>query len=143
MVLKFQKIHQDAQIPKLAHPTDAGLDVCSVENKTIKAGSFATISTGLVMQIPKGHEVQVRSRSGLAAKNGIFVLNGIGTIDAGYRGELKVILANFSSTDFEVSKGDRIAQLVANKLTPVKIKTVEHINNKTDRSTGGFGSSGK
>ncbi|MBR4354091.1 MAG: dUTP diphosphatase [Kiritimatiellae bacterium] len=142
MTLKFKKINPDAIIPAYAHPSDAGMDIRSVEDLTIPAGKRALVHTGLVMALPPRYEAQVRPRSGLALKHGITVLNTPGTIDAGYRGEVGVILANFGDEDFKVSKGDKIAQVVIAPVTqPDEIVEIEEID-ETDRGAGGFGSTG-
>lgn len=142
MTLKFKKINPDAIIPAYAHPSDAGMDIRSVEDLTIPAGKRALVHTGLVMALPPRYEAQVRPRSGLALKHGITVLNTPGTIDAGYRGEVGVILANFGDEDFKVSKGDKIAQVVIVPVTqPDEIVEIEEID-ETDRGAGGFGSTG-
>lgn len=142
MTLKFKKINPDAIIPAYAHPSDAGMDIRSVEDLTIPAGKRALVHTGLVMALPPRYEAQVRPRSGLALKHGITVLNTPGTIDAGYRGEVGVILANFGDEDFKVSKGDKIAQVViAPVMQPDEIVEIEEID-ETDRGAGGFGSTG-
>ena len=142
MTLKFKKINPDAIIPAYAHPSDAGMDIRSVEDLTIPAGKRALVHTGLVMALPPRYEAQVRPRSGLALKHGITVLNTPGTIDAGYRGEVGVILANFGNEDFKVSKGDKIAQVVIAPVTqPDEIVEIEEID-ETDRGAGGFGSTG-
>lgn len=142
MTLKFKKINPDAIIPAYAHPSDAGMDIRSVEDLTIPAGKRALVHTGLVMALPPRYEAQVRPRSGLALKHGITVLNTPGTIDAGYRGEVGVILANFGDEDFKVSKGDKIAQVVIAPVTqPDEIEEIEEID-ETDRGAGGFGSTG-
>lgn len=141
VTIKFKKVHPDAKIPTYAHKGDAGMDVVSIEDKIVLAGERALISTGLVAEIPEGHEIQVRPRSGLALKAGITVLNTPGTVDAGYRGVIGVILMNHSHDPFNVSKGDRIAQLVVNKLPKVKIEEVSEVDN-TERSECGFGSTG-
>ena len=142
MTLKFKKINPDAIIPAYAHPSDAGMDIRSVEDLTIPAGKRALVHTGLVMALPPMYEAQVRPRSGLALKHGITVLNTPGTIDAGYRGEVGVILANFGDEDFKVSKGDKIAQVVIAPVTqPDEIVEIEEID-ETDRGAGGFGSTG-
>lgn len=142
MTLKFKKINPDAIIPAYAHPSDAGMDIRSVEDLTIPAGKRALVHTGLVMALPPRYEAQVRPRSGLALKHGITVLNTPGTIDAGYRGEVGVILANFGDEDFKVSKGDKIAQVVIAPVTqPDEIAEIEEID-ETDRGAGGFGSTG-
>ena len=104
----------DIPLPTYQTNGSAGMDVCACidEPIIIPAGSIELISTGLAISLPVGYECQVRSRSGLAAKNGVFVLNAPGTIDSDYRGEIKVILANLGKDDFTISRGDRIAQLV-------------------------------
>ena len=121
----------------------AGADVSSSEDAVIPAGGWTIVSTGLFLEVPRGYECQVRSRSGLAAREGVFVLNSPGTIDSDYRGELKVILANMGKSDFLVNKGDRIAQLVFTSVPPV----IFHENKResfssTTRGSGGFGSTG-
>lgn len=112
------------------------------EPKTLKPGDFALISTGLSFEIPAGYEMQVRPRSGLAAKFGISVVNSPGTVDADYRGEVKVILINLGSQDFQVKNGDRIAQGVICPVVHADWKLVERLGS-SERGTGGFGSTGK
>ncbi|MBE6382437.1 MAG: dUTP diphosphatase [Lentisphaerae bacterium] len=141
MVLKFKRIHQDASIPAYAHPSDAGMDVRSVENIVIPARGRALVHTGLVMLLPPGYEAQVRPRSGLALKNGVTVLNTPGTIDSGYRGEVGVILFNSSDEPFSVAKGDKIAQIVIAPVTQPEIAETDEVDS-TDRGVGGFGSTG-
>ena len=143
MKIKFKKLNKKAKIPFFAHKTDAGLDICSVEDKVVKSKGYSLVSTGLAVEIPIGYEIQVRARSGLALNHGIFLLNGIGTIDSGYRGEIKIILANFSDKDYFIKSGDRIAQLVVGKLSKFKLVEVENLNTKSNRGDSGFGSSGK
>ena len=141
MTLSFRRIHPDAVMPAYAHASDAGMDVRSVRELVIPPGGRALVSTGLVVNLPAGYEAQVRPRSGLALKAGVTVLNSPGTIDAGYRGEIGVILANFGQDDFKVNVGDRIAQLViAPVLQPVVVEATEV--DSTDRGAGGFGSTG-
>lgn len=141
MTLKFKLIHPDAILPEYAHPGDAGMDVRSVDDLTIKPGERALVHTGLVMMLPAGYEAQVRPRSGLALKKGVTVLNTPGTIDEGYRGEVGVILANFGSEDFVVSKGDKIAQIVVAPVTIAQIVETSDVD-ETERGEGGFGSTG-
>ncbi|MDS9471713.1 dUTP diphosphatase [Sporosarcina pasteurii] len=140
--LKINLIHEDAKMPNRANEGDAGLDIFSVEEKIVKAGETALISTGIQMELPKGTEAQIRPRSGLALKHAVTVLNSPGTIDEGYRGELKIILINHGKEDFKVEKHMRIAQMV---IAPVLQVTLEQTNTLTnsDRGQGGFGSSGK
>lgn len=141
MTLGFKRVHPDAVLPAYAHASDAGMDVRSVDDLVIPPGGRALVHTGLVMLLPPMHEAQVRPRSGLALKHGVTVLNTPGTIDAGYRGEVGVILANFGQSDFEVKKGDKIAQLVIAPVLQPAVEEVEVID-ETDRGAGGFGSTG-
>lgn len=141
MVLRFRRIHPDAVLPAYAHPSDAGMDVRSVDDLVIAPGRRALVHTGLVMALPPMYEAQVRPRSGLALKHGITVLNTPGTVDSGYRGEVGVILANFGEEDFVVKKGDKIAQIVIAPVTQPVIEETETVD-ETDRGAGGFGSTG-
>ena len=141
MTVRFKKVHPDASLPSYAHPGDAGMDVRSVEDVELAPGARALVHTGLVMILPQGWEAQVRPRSGLALKHGVTVLNTPGTIDAGYRGEVGVILANLGDVAFPVRKGDRIAQIVVAPVTTADIEEAEVVD-ETDRGAGGFGSTG-
>ena len=141
MTVRFKKVHPDASLPSYAHPGDAGMDVRSVEDVELAPGARALVHTGLVMILPPGWEAQVRPRSGLALKHGVTVFNTPGTIDAGYRGEVGVILANLGDAAFPVRKGDRIAQIVVAPVTTADIEEAEVVD-KTDRGAGGFGSTG-
>lgn len=141
MTVAFKKLSPEAVLPAYAHPGDAGMDVCSVENLTVAPGGRALVHTGLAMALPPGYEAQVRPRSGLALKRGVTVLNTPGTIDEGYRGEIGVILANFGDSDFVVEKGDRIAQMVIAPVTRAEVVEVDEVDS-TDRGAGGFGSTG-
>lgn len=134
---------KQSALPAYATHGSAGMDVRAVlaDSITIQPGAVAMIPTGLAVAIPLGYEMQVRSRSGLAAKNGVFCLNSPGTIDSDYRGEVKVILANFGAEPFTISNGDRIAQLVVAKHEHVRWKEVTTLP-ETDRGEGGFGSTG-
>ena len=142
MTLGFKRIHPDAVLPAYAHPSDAGMDVRSVEELVIPAGKRALVHTGLIVLLPPLYEAQVRPRSGLALKFGVTVLNTPGTIDSGYRGEIGVILANFGDADFIVKKVDKIAQLVIAPVTQPEVCEVSEID-ETDRGAGGFGSTGR
>ena len=139
--VKFVKVYKDAIIPDYAHIGDAGMDLYSVEDCTIEPFTLKKVSTGLLMQLPKGTEGQVRSKSGIALKNGVFVLNSPGTVDENYRGEVSVILYNLSKQNFEIKKGQKIAQLVINKVCYAKTIVVESLD-LTSRGEGGFGSTG-
>lgn len=139
--IKF-RLEKGAVLPKYESTGSSGMDVRSVEDCSIDPGSWKLVSTGLFPEIPEGYEIQVRSRSGLAAKNGIFVLNSPGTVDSDYRGEIKIILANMGREPFKISTGDRIAQLVVAPVTKAAVISVDTISS-TERGEGGFGSTGK
>lgn len=141
MTLAFKRIHPDAVLPAYAHPSDAGMDLRSVADVVIPRGGRALVPTGLVILLPPRYEAQVRPRSGLALKHGVTVLNSPGTIDAGYRGEIGVILANFGEADFAVKRGDKIAQLVIAPVTQPQVVETDVVD-ATDRGMGGFGSTG-
>ena len=132
-----------AVIPEYKTRGAAGADICALLDAplTIPAGSSAMVPTGLFFEIPEGYEVQVRPRSGLAAKNGVTVLNTPGTIDSDYRGEIKVILINLGQADFTVNSGDRIAQMVVAPVTQASF-TISDSLSQTERGSGGFGSTG-
>ena len=132
-----------AVIPEYKTKGAAGADLCALLDAplTISAGKFAMVPTGLFFEIPEGYEVQVRPRSGLAAKNGITVLNTPGTIDSDYRGEIKVILINLGSSDFTINSGDRIAQMIIAPVIQASFSIVENLS-QTERGSGGFGSTG-
>jgi len=138
--IKF-KLDTGAVLPEYKTSGAAGADICSSEDCSINPNSWKMVSTGIFPEIPENFEIQVRSRSGLAAKNGVFVLNSPGTVDSDYRGEIKVILANMSDKVFEVKKGDRIAQLVVMPVRQADFSIVPEIS-ETERSAGGFGSTG-
>ena len=129
-------------LPAYASAGAAGMDVVAAETLLLRAGGRAAVATGFAMAIPQGWEVQVRPRSGLALKNGITCLNTPGTIDSDYRGEVKVILANLSADDFEVKRGERIAQLVPAQVQRAVLVEVDALD-ATERGTGGFGSTGR
>ncbi len=141
MTIKFRRINPDAVLPAYAHDGDAGMDVRSVADVVVPARGRALVPTGLVMMLPPGYEAQVRPRSGLALKSGITVLNTPGTIDAGYRGEVGVILFNTGDGDFRVAKGDKVAQLVIAPVTRAEVSETFEVD-ETERGAGGFGSTG-
>ena len=134
---------EGAIIPEYKTKGAAGADLCALLDNplTIPAGRSALVPTGLFFEIPEGYEVQVRPRSGLAAKNGVTVLNSPGTIDSDYRGEIKVILINLGAADFTINSGDRIAQMVIAPVTQAVFTITESLS-ETERGTGGFGSTG-
>ena len=131
----------DNPMPEYQNKGDAGLDIRSNEDVSIRGFHWETIGTGLYVIIPFGYEGQMRSRSGLAAKHGVHVLNSPGTIDSGYRDELKVILMNHNHWAYEVKKGDRIAQLVISPMTQAQIEEAFYLDKDNDRG-GGLGSTG-
>lgn len=128
-------------LPDYASAGAAGMDICSAESVNLRIGKRLAVATGFAFAIPKGYEVQIRPRSGLALKNGITCLNTPGTIDSDYRGEIKVILANLGEDDFQIAKGDRIAQIVVAPVQHATLVEVEEIDH-TPRGAGGFGSTG-
>jgi dUTP pyrophosphatase len=129
-------------VPAYASAHAAGMDVVAAENVTLAPGARHAVATGFAVAIPEGYEVQVRPRSGLAVKHGITCLNAPGTIDADYRGEVKVILANLGAEAFEVIRGERIAQLVPAPVVRARFAETERLD-ETDRGAGGFGSTGR
>lgn len=161
MKIGFKKVHPDAQLPKYAHYGDAGMDVYAVEDTILKPYAPTLVKTGLVADIPTGYEIQVRPRSGLAIKQGITVWNSPGTVDAGYRNEIGIILlwaprlaiskgnltygevfaADEVKSSLTIHKGDRIAQFVVAPVTRCEPVEVTEVSD-TERGTGGFGSTG-
>jgi len=128
-------------LPEYATSGASGVDLRSVESITVQPGSWGFVGTGLHLEIPQGYEAQVRSRSGLALKKGVMVLNSPGTIDSDYRGEVRVILMNLGHEPFKVEPGDRIAQMVFCPVTKVEWEEVDRLSS-TEREAGGFGSTG-
>lgn len=143
MNLRVMRLDPRAQVPTRAHPGDAGLDLHAVEAAALEPGERASIGTGLAVEIPFGHAGLVLPRSGLAARHGISVVNAPGLIDAGYRGEIRVLLLNTDRRErFEIEAGARVAQLVVIAVTlavPVDVEALE----ASERGSGGFGSSGR
>jgi len=143
--IKIEKVEgcEDLSLPISASKFSSGVDLLSAEaiDIVLKPGKVKLISTGIKIMIPEGYEGQIRPRSGLALKNGITVLNTPGTIDSDYRGVVKVILINLGEEDFKIRRGDRIAQLVIQKIFFPNFKIVETLD-KTKRGEGGFGHSG-
>ena len=145
--LKIKRIsdkYNDVPLPEYSTEGSSGMDIRAAveEQQKIKKGEVSLIPTNLMMEIPKGYEIQVRPRSGLAAKYGIGVLNSPGTIDSDYRGEVKIILFNFGTEDFTVNRGDRIAQIILTKFYKADIEETNDLN-ESDRGSGGFGHTGK
>jgi len=141
MTVNFKRIHPAAVLPAYARPGDAGMDVCACEAATLQPGERKLVKTGLVMELPRGTEAQMRPRSGLALKNGVTLLNTPGTIDEGYRGEVGVILINLGREAFEIQPGMRIAQMVIAPVLRVDAAEVAEVSD-TARGEGGFGSTG-
>lgn len=138
----MKRLNEAVPLPAYAHPGDAGLDLCTAEDVTIKPGERALVSTGLAVAIPPGHAGFVQPRSGAAAKRGLGIVNSPGLIDSGYRGEVKVILINLDPGDpIEISRGDKIAQLVVVPVPQVEVVVVDVLS-ATERGEGGFGSTG-
>jgi len=129
-------------LPAYASAHAAGMDVVAAESVTLAPGARHAVATGFALAIPEGYEVQVRPRSGLALRHGITCLNSPGTIDADYRGEMKVILANLGEQAFEVIRGERIAQLVPAAVVRARFVEAESLD-ETERGGGGFGSTGR
>ena len=139
--IKYIPLREGAHIPQKAHEDDAGFDLYASEAFLLKAHCYGCVPTALSIELPEGYEAQVRPRSGLAAKHGVTVLNAPGTIDAGYRGEVKVILINHGEEDFEITAGMRIAQLVISPVLSARFVEAASLAEST-RGEGGFGSSG-
>ena len=139
----IKRLTKNIPLPKYETDGSSGMDIAANIEKEIEIspGKSEIISTGLAVSIPKNYEIQIRPRSGLAAKNKISVLNTPGTIDADYRGELKVILVNLSEKKFKVEKGLRIAQMVLCPVVKAILKEVDELE-ETKRGSGGFGSTG-
>ena len=142
MNLPVRLLHPAAQLPRRAHPGDAGADLFSVEEVIIPAGDRRDVGTGIALAIPSGHAGFVQPRSGLAFKHGIMVVNSPGLIDAGYRGEVRVALYNSGREPFTVAVGERIAQLVVQKVEQAEFVATDELPDTT-RGQGGFGSSGR
>ena len=143
MHVKIRRLHPDAQLPRYAHgpAEDAGLDLCAAASLTLEPGLPMLVPTGLAIELPAGFEAQIRPRSGLALRHAITLPNAPGTIDPAYRGEIGVIMLNLGREPYNVSKGDRIAQMVIARYEAVE--WVETGLSDTARGEGGFGSSGR
>lgn len=143
MQIRIQRVHPDAILPTYAHGPheDAGMDLCAVEATTLEPGVPRLVPTGLTIEIPPGFEAQVRPRSGLALKHAITMPNAPGTIDPGYRGELRVILLNLGREPYAIHPGDRIAQMIVARYEAVE--WLEASLAQSSRGSGGFGSSGR
>ena len=141
--MKMRIVSKSGRVPDYATDRSAGFDISAYldEPMTLKAGARALVPTGLYFEVPEGYEAQVRARSGLAIKHGIGLVNGIGTVDSDYRGEIRVPMINWSDEDFVINDGDRIAQVIITSYEKVNIELVEDLS-ETERGEGGFGHTG-
>ncbi|MEK7451544.1 MAG: dUTP diphosphatase, partial [Patescibacteria group bacterium] len=137
--IKIVKIEEDAKIPNYANLSDAGMDLFSIEEVVLKIGERQAIRTGIKTEIPDGYVGLVWDKSGLALNNGIKTMAGV--IDSGYRGEIKIVLINLGDEDFEIKKGQKIAQMLVQKVERPEIELVDELN-ATERGENGFGSTG-
>jgi dUTP pyrophosphatase len=144
VVIRFKRERggENIQLPSYQTAGAAGMDVRANEERVLNPGETALVGTGFSMAVPPGYEAQMRPRSGLAIKHGITLLNSPGTIDADYRGEVKVILSNFGHEPFVVQQGDRIAQMIIAKVERARVLEVDTLE-ETERGTGGFGHTGR
>lgn len=140
MIINIKKLNEDAITPTYARAWDAGADLYAIESLEIPANTVYLASTGIAVEIPSGYVGLIHPRSSLAMK-AVTVMNAPGTIDAGYRGEVKVLLCNHSSWPYKVEKGDKIAQLVIQEVIEAQFVEVAELSDST-RGTGGFGSTG-
>jgi dUTP pyrophosphatase len=140
--VRVKRISPDAKIPKAARKGDVAFDLYSVIDYELRPGERFAVPTGIAVEIPPGYEGQVRPRSGLALKEGVTVLNTPGTVDSGYRGEVKTIMVNHNDESFKITKGMRISQLAIRPVPDVEFIEVDELSD-TERGEGGFGSTGK
>lgn len=140
--LRVTRLRDDARLPRYAHPGDAGLDLAAAVPVSLAAGARAAVPTGLAVAIPDGWVGLVHPRSGLARRHGVTVLNTPGTVDAGYRGELVVLLVNLGDEQVSLEPGERIAQLVLQRVGRADVVEVDELD-ETARGDGGFGSTGR
>ncbi len=147
-VIKFLRLRPesdtDIPLPRYMTPSAAGMDICAAVEKdlVLEKGAVSLIPTGFAVAIPEGFEIQIRPRSGLAVKHGIGIINSPGTIDADYRGEVKIAVINLGRKTYSVKRGDRIAQMVIKRVYQARLKVVEKLD-ETDRNSGGFGHTGR
>jgi dUTP pyrophosphatase len=134
---------QDIPLPRYMTSHAAGMDIAAAvkADTTLEPGAIRLIPTGLALAIPEGYEAQIRPRSGLAVKHGIGIINAPGTIDSDYRGEVKIALINLGDMPYTLKRGDRIAQMIINRVYQARIEMVDHLS-ETGRNTGGFGHTG-
>jgi len=139
--IRFKKLNEHAIIPAYQSSGAAGFDFHSIEDVVLKKGEVVLVSTGLLVEVPEGYELQVRARSGLAAKKGVFLVNGVGTIDSDYRGEIKIIMSTCLDSPVELKAGERVAQGVVARVEQVQIREADKLS-ETARGARGFGSTG-
>ena len=147
-VIKFLRLRSesdsDIPLPRYMTPQSAGMDICAAvsEAMLLEKGEIGLLPTGFAMALPRGYEAQIRPRSGLAVKHGIGLINSPGTIDADYRGEVMIALINLGPKPYTFHRGDRVAQMVIQRVHQAELQEVEYLD-ETRRSTGGFGHTGK
>ena len=143
VIIKKSPGNEDVPLPRYMSPNAAGMDICAAvkEDTTLKPGEIKIIPTGITIALPPGFEAQIRPRSGLAIKHGISIPNTPGTIDADYRGEVRIILINLGEMPFIVKRGDRIAQMIINKVYQAHLELSTELSS-TERDEGGFGHTG-
>ena len=137
-------LDSDIPFPRYMTPHAAGMDICAAidADRVLAKGEIALLHTGFAIALPQGFEAQIRPRSGLAVKHGVGLINAPGTIDADYRGEIKVAVINLGDEDYTIRRGDRIAQMVIQKVYRAELQQVQFLD-ETRRNTGGFGHTGK
>jgi dUTP pyrophosphatase len=147
-IIKFLRLRpesdSDIALPRYMTPQSAGMDICAAvtEDVLLEKGEIAMLPTGFAMALPPGYEAQIRPRSGLAVKHGIGLINSPGTIDADYRGEVMIAVINLGPRPYTFHRGDRVAQMIINRVHQAESLEVEHLD-ETRRNTGGFGHTGK
>lgn len=140
MKIKIKKLDEMAKVPSYSFPGDAGLDLCALESVVVPAGERAEIRTGLAFEIPDGYVGLVWDKSGLAFKQGLTTMSGV--LDAGYRGELKLLIFNTTRQDYQFESGDKVCQLLIQPVVRAEIEEVEELSEST-RGVGAFGSTGR
>lgn len=139
MKVQFKKCHEDAIIPKYAHSTDSGMDIFAIDNHSLYSSNTVRVRTGLQMILPSGYEAQIRPKSGLSLK-GLHI--HLGTIDNGYEGEIMINVCCLNNREYVIKKGEKIDQIVIQKVESFEVEEVFEIDDKTSRGQGGFGSTG-
>lgn len=139
MKVQFKKCHEDAIIPKYAHSTDSGMDIFAIDNHSLYSSNTVRVRTGLQMILPSGYEAQIRPKIGLSLK-GLHI--HLGTIDNGYEGEIMINVCCLNNREYVIKKGEKIAQIVIQKIEQFEVEEIFEIENKSTRGSGGFGSTG-